>query len=105
MRYFILSCFILLIKLSISQTYTIKGTVKDSVNGEDVYGATIKVMELENAGAKTNTYGFYSLTLEMGTYTLLYRSRGFAPKKYIVELNKNTSKKRRACGKQRFSKY
>lgn len=92
MKFLVLSCFILLIKLSIGQTYTIKGTVRDSINGEDIYGATIKVLELENVGAKTNTYGFYSLTLSKGTYTLSYRSSGFVSKNYVIELDNNISK-------------
>ena len=102
MRLFILSCFILLIKLSLSQTYTIKGTVEDSINGEDLYGATIKVLGLDNVGAKTNTYGFYSLTLEKGTYTLIYRSRGFVPKKYVVDLKENISKNVELTGTKDF---
>ena len=102
MKFFILSCFILLIKLSLSQTYTIKGTVEDSINGEDLYGATIKVLGLDNVGAKTNTYGFYSLTLEKGTYTLIYRSRGFVPKKYVVDLKENISKNVELTGTKDF---
>ena len=102
MKFLILSCFILLIKLSLSQTYTIKGTVEDSINGEDLYGATIKVLGLDNVGAKTNTYGFYSLTLEKGTYTLIYRSRGFVPKKYVVDLKENISKNVELTGTKDF---
>ncbi|MGB1518471.1 MAG: TonB-dependent receptor, partial [Crocinitomicaceae bacterium] len=73
------------------QKYTISGTVKDSTNGEDIYGAIIKVKELENVGTKTNAYGFYSITLDQGTYTLIYRSTGFETQEMPVVLNEDQS--------------
>lgn len=72
-----------------SQNFTISGSVKDSTNGEDLYGAQIKVKELENVGALTNAYGFYSLTLEQGTYTFVFRSSGFETKEVRVELTED----------------
>lgn len=74
------------------QTYTIKGTVKDSTNGEDIYGAVIKVKELENVGTKTNAYGFYSITLEKGKYTIIYRSLGYNDYEFIVDLQEDITK-------------
>ncbi|NRA13639.1 MAG: TonB-dependent receptor [Crocinitomicaceae bacterium] len=86
-------CLILLITLSSSslfaQKYTISGSVKDSTNGEDLYGATVQVKELTNVGAKTNSYGFFSLTLEKGSYTLIFRSTGFDQKEVKIVLDKD----------------
>ena len=73
------------------QKYTISGYVKDITNGEDIYGAIIKVKELENVGTKTNAYGFYSITLDQGTYTLIYRSTGFETQEMPVVLNEDQS--------------
>ncbi|GAB5417945.1 MAG: TonB-dependent receptor [Crocinitomicaceae bacterium] len=73
-----------------SQNFTISGSVKDATNGEDLYGAQIKVKELDNVGANTNAYGFYSLTLESGTYTLIFRSTGFETQEIVVELTEDT---------------
>lgn len=70
-----------------SQNYTISGSIKDSTNGEDLYGAAVKVKELENVGAVSNAYGFYSLTLEAGKYTLIFRGSGFENKEISVDLN------------------
>lgn len=71
---------------SVAQKATISGSVKDSTNGEDVFGAVITVKELTNVGTKTNAYGFYSLTLDVGEYTLIYRSFGYAPKEFKINL-------------------
>ncbi|MDC0100496.1 TonB-dependent receptor, partial [Crocinitomicaceae bacterium] len=88
-------CFILLIALSssslLAQNFTISGSVKDSTNGEDLYGASVRVKELTNVGAITNAYGFYSLTLEKGLYTLVFGSSGFDQKEVKIELDKDMS--------------
>lgn len=75
--------------LGYSQTATISGSVKDAKNGEDIFGAIITVKELENVGAKTNAYGFYSLTLDTGRYTILFRSYGFESQELEVYLTSN----------------
>jgi len=74
-----------------SQNYTISGSIKDSTNGEDLYGASVKVSELANVGAISNAYGFFSLTLEAGTYTLIFRASGFQSKEVNVVLDKDVS--------------
>ena len=80
---------ILLSVTAFSQNFTVSGSVKDATNGEDLYGAQIKVKELENVGALTNAYGFYSITLEKGTYTLIFRSSGFETQEIAVELTED----------------
>jgi len=52
--------------------------------------ATIIVKELKGVGAIANVYGFYSLTLEAGTYTFIYSSLGYTPVERKVELVGNT---------------
>mgnify|MGYP000138318328 CR=1 FL=1 len=89
MKYIILVSFALLSTVSLAQKFTISGTIKDSTDGEDMYGAIVKVKELTNIGASANAYGFYSLTLEAGTYTLIYRSSGYDSREIVVELNED----------------
>ena len=60
--------------MAISQDFTISGTIKDASNGEDLIGATIKVKELPTVGAITNVYGFFSLSLPAGDYTIIFNS-------------------------------
>lgn len=81
--------FTLLSLLTFAQTATISGSVKDAKNGEDIFGASITVKELSNVGAKSNAYGFYSLTLDTGRYTIEYRSFGFEPQELEVYLIEN----------------
>ena len=69
------------------RTHTIRGTVKDAQSGEVLIGATIRVHELTTAGAVTNEYGFYSLTLPAGTYALEARLIGHTPAFDTIALN------------------
>lgn len=85
----ILFVFILILPFVVSaQKYTISGTMKDAATGEDIIGASVKVKG-ENIGATANEYGFYSLTLEEGDYTLIYQSFGFSSFEKSIKLDKN----------------
>lgn len=55
--------------LMAQEKYTISGTLSDGTSGEELIGATISIMEL-GSGTSTNVYGFYSLTIPEGNYTL-----------------------------------
>ena len=62
---YILTILISLIPASLfsQASYTLNGYVNDAETGEVLIGATVYVNEL-NSGTTTNSYGFYSLTLE-----------------------------------------
>ncbi len=47
------------------EKFSISGTITDSSTGETIIGATV-FEESTGAGARTNTYGFYSLSLPAG---------------------------------------
>ncbi|CAN5387823.1 TonB-dependent receptor [soil metagenome] len=68
--------------------YTINGYIKDASNGEGLIGATVFIKEI-SSGASTNEYGFYSITLPAGTYSLTYSYIGFQPISKTVELGSN----------------
>ena len=68
--------------------YTISGYMKDASNGEALIGATAYIKEISN-GTISNVYGFYSITLSKGTYTIAYRYVGFNDVNKIVELDKD----------------
>lgn len=55
---------------------TISGNIRDAATGEELLGATVFIKEL-GTGAATNVYGFYSLSLTPGTYTLEYSYIGY----------------------------
>ena len=71
-----------------AQNYTISGSVTDGYSGEALIGASV-YDPAGRQGTSANTYGFYSLTLPKGTYTLTYSFVGFEPYTVEIELNKN----------------
>lgn len=93
-RIFSLITFIVLTKLCASaQNFSISGTIKDASNGEDLIGALIGIVEMPGKGTSTNSYGFYSLTLPAGSYTLVFQSLGYQTRKERIELKGNLSLK------------
>ena len=71
------------------QKYTISGTIKDSASGEELIGVIVQVKELPRTGESTNNYGFYSLTLNEGNYTLLYSYLGYKTDSVKISLHHN----------------
>ncbi|TRX52409.1 TonB-dependent receptor [Fulvivirga sp. M361] len=70
------------------QKFTLNGYVKDEANGEALIGATVLVKEL-GTGTATNVYGFYSITLGPGVYTLEYSYLGFDVESRSVSVESN----------------
>ena len=70
------------------EKFTISGTVRSKVDGESLIGANVYLIG-QYTGVITNSYGFYSLTLTEGNYTINYSYIGFKPEEKQVELNKN----------------
>ncbi len=73
------------------ENITISGYISDGSNGETLIGSNVYVVELQK-GASTNEYGFYSLSLPQGRYTLQYSYLGFITQEIIVELFQNQKK-------------
>lgn len=73
---------------ALGQNYTISGHIKDQKTGEELIGAAIYVEELKT-GTITNVYGFYSITLPKGNYTLNFSYMGYSPKKEALALGAN----------------
>ena len=68
--------------------FTLNGYVNDSETGEVLIGATVYVNELKS-GTVTNAYGFYSLTLSEGEYTIDFRYVGYKSSSTKISLNSN----------------
>ncbi len=73
---------------SYAQKYTLSGTIKDSSSGEAMIGASIFIKETKNSAA-TNDYGFFSISLPKGTYTVIISSMGYNDNRQVIELNSN----------------
>lgn len=72
-----MACILSLISVNIwAQGLTVKGTVKDSSNGEPVYGAAVVVKGSANAYALTNEKGVFSLYVDKGDI-LVISSMGY----------------------------
>ncbi len=69
--------------------YTISGYIKDAGSGEDLIGAMMRVKQLPSVGAISNMYGFFSLTLPQGKYTINFSFVGYQTKEMIINLKKS----------------
>lgn len=70
---------------------TLSGYVTDAKNGETLINASISIKELNGKGAITNAYGFYSLTIEPGTYHFTCQYIGYSAKLEVVDLRSSKS--------------
>jgi len=85
----IIALFILPLSYSFAQEkFTISGYVKDGSNGESLIGAGVYVKEITQ-GTAANQYGFYSLTLDKGTYNVVFSFLSFKDTIITVVLDKN----------------
>ena len=84
------TCFPLLFATSAlaQQKFTLNGYIRDASNGEALIGATVYISQIEG-GTTTNVYGFYSITLAPGDYTLEYRFVGYENQRKVISLNAN----------------
>ncbi|MEE9373008.1 MAG: TonB-dependent receptor [Saprospiraceae bacterium] len=67
---------------------TVSGYISDLASGETLIGANIYVIELQK-GSSANVYGFYSLSLPPGSYTLQYSYLGFITQEVKIDLKSN----------------
>ena len=83
--------FLLLPLLTLAQKkVTLSGYVKDSESGETIIGATLFIKELK-IGAQTNSYGFYSVSVPPGSYTVTISYVGFLTRVETINLLEDKS--------------
>jgi len=73
------------------QKFTISGTIIDANSNETLIGVNVSIPELKT-GVTTNEYGFYSITLPKGNYTLQITYLGFQNVEEKIQLFQNTKK-------------
>ncbi len=71
------------------QKFSINGTIKDATSGEELIGAAVLVKEMPGTGVVANAYGFYSIELPTGEYTMRFQYTGYELKEQKVKLDKN----------------
>ncbi len=69
------------------QNYTLSGSVTDAETGEDLIGVTVVAIDI-GKGTISNNYGFYSLSLQEGKYTIQYSYLGYETISKDLNFNK-----------------
>ena len=79
----------LITNLYSQKKYTISGYITDKNNGESIIGANI-YSKLTGKGVSSNTYGFYSLTVDEGEHEIVYSFIGYKTEYKKFKLNKTS---------------
>ena len=87
-HFLLLLCVLCLSPLWAQRKYTLSGTITDSASGEKLLGVNV-IVKGTQMGATTNAYGFYSLTLPQGDYTLQVAYLGFKTIEETLHLKGN----------------
>jgi hypothetical protein len=69
----------------ISGLVTLSGYLKNKINGEALIGATVFIPQLKT-GVISNSYGFYSISVPPGSYTVNYSFIGYHSQLPVVDL-------------------
>jgi hypothetical protein len=72
--------------------FIVSGTIKDAQTGETLIGASVVLSATTRSSAITNSYGFYSLNAEVGSYTITISFAGYQTESTTIELDKNIQK-------------
>ncbi len=90
-NFIVLTFFVTLCFIGFSQNkFTISGTITEQTKGEALIGVKVRVKDQSYVVA-TNEYGFYSLTIPEGKYTLVVTYIGYLPQDRELELKENIS--------------
>ena len=73
------------------EKFTLSGTIAEEESGETLSGVTVIIPEIQ-AGAITNEYGYYAITLPKGNYDVYYSSLGYTSIKTTISLSQNIIK-------------
>ena len=87
----LISCLLVMAGFGQNKKYTLSGQITDAASGEDLISVTVYVPTL-SLGAVSNVYGFYSLTLEEGTYEVVISYVGYAEQKIKIDLTSDIRK-------------
>lgn len=83
--------------VSAQTKYTISGIITDAQTGESLIGVSVRTSAQTN-GVTTNDYGFYSLTLPEGQYTLQFSYVGYKTINLKIDLHRNITQNQKVTG-------
>ena len=82
---FLLSCLL----ATAQEKFTLSGTISDSNSNETLIGVNLYITELKT-GVTTNEYGFYSITIPKGNYSIRISYMGYQTLEETLQLSQNT---------------
>lgn len=85
----LLCLFFCCFSLTAQEKFTLSGTISDSNSNETLIGVNLFIPELKT-GITTNEYGFYSITIPKGSYTIRISYMGYNSLEEKILLEKNT---------------
>ncbi len=71
------------------KTVTLSGFVRDAKTGETLTGAIIYSKEKPDIGISSNSYGYFSLLVPLGIYTIVVQYLGYKTKNLTLDLKDN----------------
>jgi hypothetical protein len=80
--------FFLVSAIQLNGKVNVSGYITDASTGEALIGVNVAILET-GAGTITNTYGFYSLTLDPGFYTLIFSYVGYVTETRPIRLGED----------------
>ncbi len=89
LKYIILLFLTLSASLNAQKKVTVSGYIRDEKTGEELIGASVLIQE-NNTGTITNQYGYYSVSLNPGFYTLVYSYIGYSGVSKPLNFNVDT---------------
>ena len=87
----ILGLFAMVSSLNAQSTAVLSGSIKDKQTGESLINAVVRIEELPNAGIISNEYGFYSITLPSGNYSVVVSQVGYETLVQKIKLDSSQS--------------
>lgn len=87
-KYFTVFLLFFITNLLAQEKFTLSGTISDSATNETLIGASVYIVETQTA-VSANEYGFYSISLPEGTYTIEVRYVSFGTLSETITLNQN----------------
>ena len=71
---------------SLNNTVSLYGFVEDAISGERLIGANVFLKD-HSDGTTTNEYGYYSLPVKSGEYSIICSYVGYIPVEHVVSLH------------------
>jgi hypothetical protein len=81
------------------EKFTLSGSITDTSSNETLIGVNVIIAELKT-GVTTNEYGFYSITLPKGNYTVQISYLGYQSIEERINLNQNTKNNFKLSGNE-----